>query len=368
MLCVVAAAACQDSEPPKPERLPRKLALPPAEPSAESDAGTPWVKRHIDDLRDRTLKWAPLDAPPQRLVFAGDRLFAMWGTDILVIDVAGKTDIIRHAVGGPHQLISLANGDVLAIGVKDTLRLSLNRKAPQSTNRLVVFPQSLVYGSASDAARLDVLDIVSGQWYGYGPQEKPSLTSLWLPDASLDVPELKDAHCAQLLDGTYACFARDQLWHFPSRGRPKSLGKFGVGLPVWHVLGSARADQLWILRRDGQMEKWWFGPPPKRLSTLQLPWTPFDISLKGDTIAVIRVVQDRARPKEVHLVVLDLHGQTRFEQSLIPDHDDEVNLAERELREAEVIVHGKHPWVAVRTSQGIRVVHAQSGETLIEAR
>jgi len=337
-------------------------------PSASSDAGNPWVERQIADLRDRTLKFAPLDAPPLRLAFAGDRLFAMLGSEILVLDVTGKSDSVRHAVDGPHQLIPLADGNVLALGIKSTLKIRPNGKAPESLNRVMVMPESLVYGSASDASRLDILDVIAGQLLGYGPREKPSFSSLWLPDVTYDVPELKNAHCAQLLDGTYACFANNQLWHFAARSRPKSLGKFGVGLPVWHVLAAARADQLWLARRDGQLEKWWFGPPPKRLSTLQLPWTPLDISLRGDTIAVIRVVQERARPKEVTLVVLDLEGHTRFERSLMPSTDDSVNLAEREIREAEVIVHPKRPWIAVRTSQGVRVLHAQTGETVIEGK
>jgi hypothetical protein len=91
-----------------------------------------------------------------------------------------------------------------------------------------------------------------------------------------------------------------------------------------------------------------------------------DVSFKGDTIGVVRIVQDRATPKQLTLVVLDADGRSRFERTLLPATEEAVNAAERELQQAEVVVHGKQPWVAVRTSRGVRVVHARTGNTLIE--
>jgi len=302
------------------------------------------------------------------MTFAGDRLLVLLGTDIVVIDVTGKSDVVRHSVGELQQLIPLPDSSVLALGVKSTLRIRPGAKSPETLGCLLVFPQSLVFGSASDARRIDVIDVTSGQVVSYGPQERPSFSSLWLPDVTLYTPELKQAHCAQLLDGTYGCFAHDQLWHLNPRSRPKSVGKIGVGLPVWRVLAAAHADQLWLARDNGQLERWWFGPPPKKLASVQLPWTPYDVSLKRDTVSVIRIVQERSKPKEVTLVVLDTEGHTRFERSLMPTSDEDVNLAEQELKQAEVVVHPKRPWVAVRTSQGVRVLDANSGETLIESR
>ena len=352
-----------------PERTQRGKAEAPVAPSGTaSDAGNPWVKRQLDDLRDRTLKWTPREEPVQKIAFAGDKLFALLGSDIVVVDPFGKADPVRYAVEGPHQLAPLADGSVLGVGPKSTFRLRPGAKNPDSLNRVLLLPQNQLFGSASDAARFDVLDLVSGQWTGYGFQDKPSVSSIWLPDNNFDVPELKHAHCTQLLDGGYACFANAQLWHLYSRSRPKSLGKCAADLPVWRVLGGERSDQLWVARSDGRLEKWWFGPPLKRLSVIQLPWTPLDLSIKKDTVAEIRIVQDRAKPKLVSLVVLDIEGHTRFEQSLTSSTEDDSNVVEQELREAEVVVHGKRPWVAVRTSQGLRLLNSATGERLFDMR
>lgn len=368
LVSVLLIGACKnDGEPTLPDRprgKPKPVAVVPS--ASSSDAGDPWVGRQLADLRDRTLKWTPRDAPLRRMVFAGDTLFAILGKDIAVINIAGKADTVRHAVSEPNQLIALADGSVLSLCAKSTLRIRPNAKSPEPVGQVLVFPQTLVYGNAADAARLDVIDVISGQVIGFGPSERPSFSSLWLPDVTLDAPELKQAHCGQLLDGAYACMAGDQLLHLNSRSRPKSFGRLTPGLPVWRVLGSARADQVWIARNNGQMEKWWFGPPTKKLTTIQLPWTPLDVSFKGDTIGVVRIVQDRATPKQLTLVVLDADGRSRFERTLLPATEEAVNAAERELQQAEVVVHGKQPWVAVRTSRGVRVVHARTGNTLIE--
>ena len=368
LVSVLLIGACKnDGEPTLPDRprgKPKPVAVVPS--ASSSDAGDPWVGRQLADLRDRTLKWTPRDAPLQRMVFAGDKLFAILGKDVAVIDVAGKADTFRHIVSEPNQLIALADGSVLALSAKSALRIRPNAKSPEPVGQVLVFPQSLVYGNAADATRLDVIDVVSGQVIGFGPSERPSFSSFWLPDVTLDVPELKHAHCGQLLDGAYACVAGNQLLHLNSRSHPKFIGKLTAGLPVWRVLGSARADQVWIARNDGQMEKWWFGPPTKKLATIQLPWTPLDVSFKGDTIGVVRVVQDHARPKLLTLVVLDIDGHTRFERSLMPASGEAANGAEMELQQAEVVVHSRQHWVAVRTSRGVRVVHAQTGDTLVE--
>ncbi len=362
--------SCQRSdEPPLPERLPRQTTtLNPEASASPADAGNPWLKHQLDDLRDRTLKWTPRDEAASRVVFAGERLFAQLGSEILSVDAKGKGEVLRYPVDGPHQLAPLADGSVLGVGPKGTFRIRPGAKSPDALNKVLLLPQNQLSACASDAARFDVLDSVAGQWTGYSFQEKPSVSSVWLPDTTFDVPELKLGHCAQLIDGGYGCFAKDQLWRLNSRSRPRSMGKCGVGLPVWRVLGAARADQLWVARNDGRLEKWWFGPPLKRLSVIQLPWTPLDVSIQKDTIAVIRILQERAKPKQLSLVVMDLEGRTRFEKSLLPNFEDDSALIDQELRESEVTVHNKRPWVAIRNPRGIRLLDANTGETLIEAR
>jgi hypothetical protein len=364
------ARACQRSdEPPLPNRLPRQTTtLNPEASVSAGDAGNPWLKHQLDDLRDRTLKWTPRDEAASRVVFAGERVFAQLGSEVLSLDAAGKAELLRYPVDGPHQLSPFADGSVLGVGPKSTFRIRPGAKKPDALNKVLLLPQNQLYASASDAARFDVLDVVTGQWTGYRFEEKPNVSSVWLPDNTFDVPELKFGHCAQLLDGGYGCFANDQLWRLNSRSRPKSMGKCGVGLPVWRVLGAARADQLWVARTDGRLEKWWFGPPLKQLSVIQLPWTPLDVSIQKDTVAVIRILQERAKPKQISLVVMDIEGRTRFEKSLLPNFEAESSSIDQELRESEVTVHSKRPWIAIRNPRGIRLLNAMTGETLVEAR
>lgn len=334
----------------------------------KSDAGEVWVKHQLAELRDRTLKWTPRSERLERVTFAGEKLVAVLGSDIVVVDPAGKVDLTRTRVDGPHQLASLADGSVLGVGPKSTFRLRPGAKNLDNLTHVSTLPSSQVYGSASDAARFDIFDVIAGQWMSYSWQDKPSLSSLWLPQFNVETPELKLAHCAQLADGGYGCFANDQLWHFYSRNLPKSSGKCGPGLSVWRVLAAPRADQLWVARNDGRLEKWWLGPPPKQLNSIQLPWTPLDLSAQRDTLAVIKILQERAEPKQMSLVVLDAQGTARFEQPLFRSSEDASTAIDQELSEVEVLVHSRRPWVAVRTHDSLRLIHALTGETIAEVR
>jgi hypothetical protein len=130
------------------------------------------------------------------------------------------------------------------------------------------------------------------------------------------------------------------------------------------VLPAARTDQAWLARNDSSLERWWLVHPPKRLSVIDLPWTPLDLSVRGDFIAMIRIIQNRAQPKQLTLLVLDTTGRQYFEQPLMPNSDDETNAPEGDLREAEVVIHSRQPWVGLRTSRGTRVVDLHTGATL----
>jgi hypothetical protein len=93
-----------------------------------------------------------------------------------------------------------------------------------------------------------------------------------------------------------------------------------------------------------------------------------DLSIQRDTLAEIRIVQERAKPKQLTLVVMDIEGKTRFEKSLLPNFDNDSSSIDQEIQESEVTVHNKQPWLAIRTHHGISILDAMTGETLIDAR
>jgi len=95
---------------------------------------------------------------------------------------------------------------------------------------------------------------------------------VWLPDRAYETPELKQGLCAELIDGSYACQASDQLWQMYTRSRPRLIGKCTKGAQVWRVLPGPRTDQARLARNDSTLEKWWLVEPPKRLAAIDLPW------------------------------------------------------------------------------------------------
>jgi hypothetical protein len=121
-----------------------------------------------------------------------------------------------------------------------------------------------------------------------------------------------------------------------------------------------------LARNDSTLERWWLVHPPKRLSVVDLPWTPLDLAIRGDAIVMIRVVQNRAQPKQLTLVRLDTDGQQRFELPLTPSTGDQVDTTEDDFLESEVVIHPRQPWIGLRTSHGTRVLDLNTGATLAQ--
>ena len=326
------------------------------------------MQLQLTELHNRTLNWTPREVPLQRITFAGNKLYTTLRSTIVVADPSTQGETERVAAPGLHQLAPLADSSVVVVGAANTFVIPSDASQPRSLRKVMLLPQERLFGNAGIAEQFDVLDANAGRWSSYSFRNTGKVSMVWLPDTTYDIAELKQGHCAQLIDGTYGCYARDQLWRMVSHSRPKPVGKCPLEMSVWRVLAGPRADQMWLARTDGTLEKWWLATPPKRLAVVQLPRTPLDLAVQGNTTAVIRIIQDRAKPKQLSLVVLDLQGQQRFEQSLMPTTDDEPSHVEPDLLESEVVVHPKRPWVALRSSQGTRVIDANDGSTLYAVR
>ncbi len=322
----------------------------------------------MGELRDRTLKWTPRSLPRQQLTFAGGKLYTEHRSQVIALDPAGKQEPRRYGVEGSHRLVALADGSLFGVGVSSTFVLRPTAKQAESVRSVVLLPQEVLFGNAGILGQFDSFDPIAGRWSSYSFNSTPGVSPVWLPETAYEQPELEQGLCTQLIDGTYACFAGDRLWHRLTRSRAKLIGPCPPGAPVWRVLPGPRADQVWIARQDATLEKWWIVHPPKRLASLDLPWTPLDIALRGEHVAVVRIIQNRAQPKRLTLVVLDTRGSTRFEQPLLSGADDEPNAAESDIHEAEVAIDPRRPWLGLRTSGGTRVVDLDTGETLVQVQ
>jgi hypothetical protein len=367
---LLAIAACQRSdEPPLPISRPVKRSAPSVQPGeAPAPTADPWVRHQLGELRDQALKWTPRVASLQQLTFADQRLYTTLASEVIVLDPTGKRETQRFAVQGRHLLVPLADASVLGVGATNTFVIRPDAKQPENQRNVLLLPQEVLFGNAGILGQFDALDTNTGRWSSYSFNSKPGVSSVWLPDRTYETPELERGLCAELIDGSYACQASERWWQMYTRSRPKLIGKCTKGAQVWRVLPGSRTDQAWLARNDGTLEKWWLVEPPKRLSVIDLPWTPLDIAVRGEHIAVIRISQNRAQAKTLSLVVLDSEGHQHFEQSLMAPTDNEANAAEADIREAELVIHPTQPWIGLRTSRGTRVIDMNTGATLVQVQ
>lgn len=326
------------------------------------------MQHQLGELRDQTLVWTPRSLSLQELTFAGKRLYTTLASEVIALDPSGNSETQRFTVQGQHRLVPLADASVLGVGASHTFVIRPDAKQPENLRNVILLPQEVLFGNAGILGQFDALDANSGQWSSYSFNSKPGISSVWLPDRTYETPDLKQGLCAELIDGSYACHASDQLWQMYTRSRPKLTGKCSKGAPVWRVLPGPRTDQAWLARNDSTLEKWWLAEPPKRLAVIDLPRTPLDIAVRGEHIAVIRIEHSRGKPNQLSLMVLDSEGHLHFEQSLMAPTDDEANAAQADIREAELVIHPTQPWLGLRTSRGTRVIDLNTGATLVQVQ
>jgi hypothetical protein len=319
-----------------------------------------------------TRQLVPQPAPPQRLAFFARNVAMLVGDSVWALPVSvdhfkNPCRPNRLPVVGPRELTPLADQTLLVVGSKTSVVLDSNCQTTVKLPRVSYIPGNRLLPEPRWPNAFSLFDPKSGSFSRFLWTEQPaSSTEIWLPNSTLEDPNLRDSACALMRDGSLACVHDEQLvagWP----GTPtRTLGKIAHGSPVVRLLSAERADHVRVLRSDSLLEEYWLVPGPKKMRSFALPSVPLDATTGPGFLAILQVVQSSTGASEIRLVLLDADGSMRWSLPLETVRGD---LSERDWLHAyfecrSIAAHPTHPWLVVSNCDHIDLYDTRNGRLL----
>jgi hypothetical protein len=187
-----------------------------------------------------------------------------------------------------------------------------------------------------------------------------------LPKTLTAPDRLTNSICNLLLDGSYACI-KDSILYTGWPGQPaKRLGQLAPGATIERVLPGDRGDHARVLRSDARLEDYSVTSPPKLLSTLSLPWVPFDVVRLKGAVAVLKLEQGNSTEVRFTLSVIESSGALRWTEPLdsVPVPSLPADFDRELLHCRNLAIHPRKPWLAVSNCQSVTVFDSRTGGIL----
>jgi hypothetical protein len=366
------------NEPPSPPQAPKiseNSTLPSASAQTPSKR-SPETLRAIATLRNATLRFTPRETPPQRLTFFGNHLARLTRSELYLAiftqsQSAYQTEIKRHAIASARELTRLADDSLLVMSAKATLIFDADGRPQNSPGKIVYFPGTFLFPELRFPKAFFTFEPNHGifslfRWDQSKEHIKNTSSAILFPDKELELPNLIESLCGQLLDGSIAC-VREQTLYTVWPGFPeKRHGLLNPGATIVRILPGNRLDRVRLLRSDGRLEEYWVAEKPKMMATLSLPWVPFDVARNEDAVAVLQLEQDTPQQLKFSLVVVDNKGTVRFKAPLgtVPTPSDSADFDREVLSCRSLATHPRKPWIAVSDCHSVSVFDSKTGSLL----
>lgn len=389
LMLILCVFGCEASpELPSFKERPKALPLPTASaltartsaPPTPRLALRPETERAITKLRNETLRFTPREAPLERLSFFGahvarltrDALYlalAPQRTKELTKDPTWTTK--RIAIDAGRELVRLADDGLLVVTASTTLVFDADGRAQSPLGKVPYFPGMHLWSERRFPKAFSTFESSSAthslyRWEAPGTAPKPSVSSLLLPQTVSTLDGLAGSLCGPLIDGSFACVNEGVLYTAWPGYAPKRLGPLEPGATIVRVLSGDRLDRIRVLRSDGRLEEYWPIAKPKRLSTLALPWVPFDVARLEHAVAVLRLEQDGTSEVRFSLAVVDTSGKLRWAVPLghVPTPNSTADFDRDVLDCRSLATHPSKPWIAVSDCETVQLFDARTGTRL----
>jgi len=313
---------------------------------------------------------SPQSLTPQRMTFFARNFAVLLGDSVLTLPLLkdqypNPCRANRIAVDTPRELGTLPDQTLLVIGAKLTLNVDSNCKTTQTLGKVTYLPGARLLADARWTKTFALFDAASGNISRFRwPEAHPTLGDFMLPVLTNDDPNLKNAACALMRDGSLACVNGIRLFTGWPGMPTRLLGVIPSGAPIVRLLPGDRIDHVRVLRDDSQLEEYWLIPKLPRTRSFTLPEVAFDVAAGSAYLAVLQLEGTKAGTTDVRLVILETDGTLRWSRSL--DHLP-PNLSEQQRLHdyfdcRGLATHPTRPLVAVSNCDRVELFDAKSGQ------
>ncbi|HVU00582.1 MAG TPA: hypothetical protein VHE30_02480 [Polyangiaceae bacterium] len=315
-----------------------------AVPSSEArnvvDAGPPAVR--LDPAVRRKMKLLPRRASPGTIAFGKGRLGLLLSSGLGVHDATHFGSGFVLPLSTPRAVTALADGSLVATGQDRTVRLLPHDQKPKTASRMLLLPESSLFGDRVAQDRVWVLPGSGKTLYGY---DVSGGATLFAPAEWLELPDFDRRAFGSARDGSFVYTTPSGVLQFYGKGAKKPLAGDVAG--VVRFLPASRPDTLWMLSaRSGKLVRLLAGKL-YTLATVAFEADLSDADAAGDRLAVLELVQPDDAPWSFVIEAFDVSGARKGRTTLPAEESLDPGWESRLLRDRAVALSVDPPLVAV---------------------
>jgi hypothetical protein len=304
-------------------------------------------------LQARKLTLSPERTREPRLAFGQGVLGQLTDTELRVFDSRDFQLLKSEPLEGPRVLVALADGSLLAVGLRQALRFDPSNKKLSRLARPVLLPGAELY---ADAVLPDRIWVFDGASRSSADAARPRLSSMQLGPSPTGILLADRQAELELPPGGVLGTTREGVWLYLSQRSAERFGPGGarlskLSLPelsdlLW-MLPARRLDQCYLVDQSGRLSRAVVSPSFKQLPGIQLSGTPWGAAAGDEGRLLAAVVVTGQGPRfELQLFDAELEatGRTELPAEAPTGSEDWVKVV---TRNPGLAVAAREPRVAV---------------------
>jgi hypothetical protein len=322
------------------------------------------ARRAVARLRTEELEIPRRRVTDQRLALGSEYLGLLDRSHLIVRETKHWTEKARLPVEGARQVIALQDGSLLAVGSKATYHWERRAKAPSVHPHVPLFAESVLYADRRRYTGFGVVHAFDARLYRYDLEDEGR--GLLPIRQRVDLVDFDGQAFVALNDGSFMYTAGPELHRFFAEGKRFQGAAPTHGGDVWRLLPAPRLDQVWLALENGAIELIQLGTRFRRVRSLTLPGSVFDVVSNARYLAALRLEQASMQPRQWWLTVINSTGKQLLNVKLPMDRataDDD--WVARFTENKQIALSRTEPIVAVGGPAWLGIWSIQSGKALL---
>ena len=347
----------QEEPPPAPSSRPSAFGKP-SWLSEPADGGRPRIA--LDPATRRKMKLGLRREPASDVAFGKGRLGVLTDDSLIVRDVTRFSEALRLPLAAPRALVGLADGSLFAIGGGRSLRLLPHDTKPLAVPRIILFPESSLFGDRRAPDRVWVLPALGKTLFGYDAIGGPG--PLLVATEWIDLDGYDRRSFASVRDGSFIYSTPSGPTQFYGKGKKEVLSAASAGMDHgFRLMPASRPDTVWVVAEKRARLFRILAGKFVRLKDIALGAEPYDAVAEGELLAVLELLQPDDAPWTFALEVFDVGGGRRCNVSLPADETWGEDWVARMVQNRGLAMSADPPLVAVGGPTHLDVFSARDG-------
>lgn|GEM_PF-1196024 len=388
-LAGIAASACDESAPELPDP-PGAVAPPPARPPPRSQlvqenaGGAPSKLEEGEALlsawRVAHLELAARAAPGGKLAFGRNWVARLTATELQVFDTKTFHLQLRTPASGYSQVISAADGGLLAMDGKHLIRLEPRAVSFQRYARPTFFPDSQLIPDPLDYEALYVFHRSSPTLYKYtlenaDPLHLPILQTIPLgssngnPSTDPSTASTHSSAFSTLRDGAFVVGTENRIVLSTAGGSSRAYSLRSRERRILRLVAGTAIRQAWVLWDDAELQLVQFGQTRATvLEAVHSEGAPLDLEADKKQLLTLELTSPGTSPRRFDVVGRELSGKVRFRVNagLLVDGAG-ADWVGRALRDKQLALSRFEPLFALGGENALRVFSTKTGALVFDA-